>query len=497
MNAAYFCSPMVRRVPILGAACLLAFGCDTSPVAGDPSIEDRAALLASWCSTEFGVLAAARPRQLTRRFDEMQTSPFRFLRGSEAWYVRDLRDPAQGWAASRFVDPTTAFILLQGDAHPENIRTYGHTGDQRVELNDFDASGFGPFYWEVRRAAASLLVALHETPAPLEVGEAAVRALVSSYVEVFDNRVEPKSLGPADVGVVLQARLAKAAEDGAAREELDDFTVMDGDVRRLKRGPTDPDDPREALLDVSDTVSSALPAAIAEYRSTLLSPDVPDGFFAIKDVARRCGQGVGSLTSVRLYLLVEGPTTDPADDVILQLKEAGDASIDRGLPLDEPAPDAAQRVVQRARMLQSRPDSDPWLGSSVLLGLPVVVSSVSAYGKSVRVAKDLVKAAGSPDSIVEFASDMGTVLAFAHARGSTFAGAPSGPLIAAVLQGRSAAFVDETTTFAVRYAAVVEADHGRFTALRENLGPLLGIRPRVAADRSLARSDDFLDPDCP
>lgn len=453
----------------------------------DEALDARSSQIELFLARSLLPLARSRPHQLTLRLDAMSASPFRFLRGTEALYTRDLRDPALPFARTGL--PSVERVLLQGDAHPENAGTFA---GPRVDLNDFDAAGFGPPWWEVRRAGAALLVALREVNPSLD-GAALARRLGASYARTVVAG-DAAALGPADVGVVMQKRLSSAAKDGAARSELADFTTQVGGQRRLRRGGTDAADPREALLAAPPAVLDALGPALERYRATLQRDPFPPGYFALKDAARRCGQGVGSLSAVRFYALIEGESASPDDDVILQLKEATDASLDADLAQGARGPSPAQRVVERQRRLQSIPDADPRLGHTRLLDLPIVVSTVTGLQKTVRV-DDL---AGSLDDIQRFADDMGALLGRSHLRGVTIHNEPALPLLGAWLTGLEDAFADETAAAATAYAAQAIADHQRFLALRARLGASLGLTTPTPSD--VPRDDParaLLDPPCP
>jgi uncharacterized protein (DUF2252 family) len=476
----------VRGWRLVGAA--LALGAAVSCVGNTPA-DPRASQMAQFFSRALLPLARSRPHQLRLRFDEMATSPFRFLRGSELLYTRDLRDAALPFAQTGL--PQAERVLLQGDAHLENVGTYP---GPRVELNDFDVAGFGPPWWEVRRAAASLLVALREVnPTAVDEREIA-RSLASAYARAVVAGEVNETL-PADVGSIIQKRLDSAAKDGASREELKEFTVLAEGQRRLKRGITDPSDPREALLEAPPAVQDALPVALESYRATLFRKDLPASYFAIKDVARRCGQGVGSLTAVRFYVLIEGSSDADGDDVVLQWKESTDASLDADLAYGPPPGSPAARVVDRQRRLQSIPDADPLLGHTRLLDLPGVVNTVTDFQKTVRVG-DLE--GRTAEDLLRFAGDVGLLLGRMHARGLTVNGDASRERLRGWLAGREEPFAAETAAAAVVYADQVIADHRRFLALRIEYGPLLGLQDRPPNDTPADPAPRaVLDPPCP
>jgi uncharacterized protein (DUF2252 family) len=85
------------------------------------------------------------------RYGRMAASPFAFLRGSAAVMSHDL---ARG---------ATSGLRVQacGDAHVANFGVFA-SPERRVlfDLNDFDETHPGPWEWDVKRLATSVLVAM-------------------------------------------------------------------------------------------------------------------------------------------------------------------------------------------------------------------------------------------------------------------------------------------------------------------------------------------------
>ena len=84
------------------------------------------------------------------RYARMSVSPFTFLRGSAQVMAFDL---ASG--------PSTDLdVRLCGDAHLSNFGAFA-SPERRLmfDLNDFDEASPGPFEWDVKRLAASVVVA--------------------------------------------------------------------------------------------------------------------------------------------------------------------------------------------------------------------------------------------------------------------------------------------------------------------------------------------------
>src|SRR5256886_4846574 len=84
------------------------------------------------------------------RFGRMSLSPFAFYRGSADIMAYDLaKTPVSGISAQ-----------LCGDAHLSNFGVYASPERRQVfDVNDFDETLAGPWEWDVKRLAASVVVA--------------------------------------------------------------------------------------------------------------------------------------------------------------------------------------------------------------------------------------------------------------------------------------------------------------------------------------------------
>ena len=93
---------------------------------------------------------AREPDLVPVRHGRMMVSPFTFYRGAARVMAEDLKDtPAAGLN-----------VQLCGDAHLSNFGVFGSPERRLVfDLNDFDETLPGPFEWDVKRMAASFVVA--------------------------------------------------------------------------------------------------------------------------------------------------------------------------------------------------------------------------------------------------------------------------------------------------------------------------------------------------
>jgi uncharacterized protein (DUF2252 family) len=106
------------------------------------------------------------------RHGRMLVSPFTFYRGAAAVMAEDLKDtPRSGLE-----------VQLCGDAHLLNFGVYGSPERRLVfDLNDFDETLPGPFEYDVKRLAASFVVAVRDNGFAPEQAQAAALAAVTAY----------------------------------------------------------------------------------------------------------------------------------------------------------------------------------------------------------------------------------------------------------------------------------------------------------------------------
>jgi uncharacterized protein (DUF2252 family) len=420
-------------------------------------------------------LLRSRPALTASRYARMAASPVAFYRGQVALFLRDWRDAAMGLSRSSFAHDLP-MPLGVGDPHVENFGTLvGRAGDVTLEANDLDGADRVPFLWDLRRLTVGLCVAarasngdsLSAQRALADASGAVVRAAALAYADGL--RLEataPRAEVP--VGTVLDDLFRRARRDVPRRTELTDRTTLTAGVRRLVRGPIDPDDPTNVQTELPAWATASLPALLASYRLTLPSP--PDaGYFTVLDAVREFGSGVASLPRVRVIALVRGPTDAPDDDVLLEVKEQTDAITPGAPPPTVYAESVPARVLAARAALWSRADADPLWGTGVWFGAPVQVRRETGGAKSVRVAR-MTGPLGTPEALTALAQVLAARLAHMHRR-TLPSPAPQLARIAANPQE----FAREEADVAVRYAAVVFDDHARFARLVLTYGPTLGF----------------------
>src|SRR5580658_6343485 len=112
------------------------------------------------------------PALLPIKAQRMSLSPFAFFRGAAVLMSSDL------------MPLTTSGLTVQlcGDAHVRNLGAYADPDGKLIfDLNDFDETLPGPWEWDVKRLATSLVLAGDEAGETEANCVAAVRAFVAAY----------------------------------------------------------------------------------------------------------------------------------------------------------------------------------------------------------------------------------------------------------------------------------------------------------------------------
>jgi uncharacterized protein (DUF2252 family) len=390
----------------------------------------------------------------------MLESPFAFLRGAALVMARDL----EGTADSGIT------VQVCGDAHVANFGVFA--SPERIllfDVNDFDETLPGPFEWDLKRLAASAVVAGRMTLGD-RVGADGALALVRSYrrhmkryaamgvLDVWYDRVDAdaavRALGAAAVpsidAVLTQARRHTSL---AALPKL---TQLSGDGgRRIV------DHPPLVTHDVPSDEADGLEPLLQCYRASLDDDHraLLDRFEVI-DIARKV-VGVGSVGTRCFIALL---TSDVGEPLFLQVKEAG-ASVWVGRP-EKPVADGARssgpsspeqndrggegrRVVDGQRLMQAA--SDIFLGSATWRGRDY-------YVRQLRDMKGTVNVAGLDGAgFVDYLDLCGWTLARAHARSGP------APMIEGYV-GQGDALDRAITRFAGAYADQTESDHALLEA---------------------------------
>ncbi|MFF2187983.1 DUF2252 domain-containing protein [Streptomyces sp. NPDC058155] len=401
------------------------------------------------------------PELVPIRYGRMTESPFRFYRGAAAIMAGDLAGtPDSGLTAQ-----------LCGDAHLMNFRLLGSPERRLVfDINDFDETLPGPWEWDVKRLATSLVIAGRENGFSAKDRAMIVGTAVRSYrermrlfagmgnLDVWYTRADMADLQPlADRQLAAKGRkrLSATMAKARSRDSLQAFEkltrVRDGE-RRFTADPPLVVPVDDLLRGVRrDSFVSELHELVERYgRSLSTERRHLLRQYRVVDIARKV-VGVGSVGTRCWILLLLGK--DDTDPLILQAKEA-DRSVLAAHAGRSEYRNQGQRVVAGQRLMQAV--GDVFLGWDRVRGQDgrqrdFYVRQLHDW-KGILVPQDMV-----PNGMRVFGELCGATLARAHAR--------SGDRIAiAAYLGGGPAFDDALVEFAESYADQNERDHAALVA---------------------------------
>ena len=388
--------------------------------------------------------AAARlPEFLALRYDRMRATAFTFFRGAAAIMAADLAK----------LPSEAPVVQLCGDAHIANFGAYASPeGNPVFDVNDFDETFPGPFDWDLKRLAISLVLARRDHALPAKQCRALAASAARHYhrhlrhlarlppLQAWHSTIDLHAAIQAVPGHKLRRRLERRLR-AATAASLDHYDLVgsDGAQAHIRdQGST------KHLPDYAATID----AAFAAWPATLQPQfaDLAARYRLVDRAFKVVGIGsVGTFCAIGLFTAADGAP------LLLQLKEAQPSAL--AGPLGAPPRDCqGERVVTGQRRLQAQ--SDIFLGWT-----PQPVDRRDFY---VRRLKDSrlaqIGVTLEADQLGFAAALCGRTLARAHGRAGD-----AGRLSAAIGRHDSDdAFEHATAAFAAAYADQTELDHAAF-----------------------------------
>ena len=385
------------------------------------------------------------PQLLPVRYGRMLRTPFTFYRGA-----------ALNMAADLATTPVTGLrVQACGDCHLLNFGAFA-TPERRVifDINDLDETLPAPWEWDVKRLAASFVLACRDNGFSKNRARDAALACVRSYrermAECSDMRALDVWYASIDVEKLLptiedqearrraQKRLATARERSVLEHDFPALVTTAGVAPSVKENPPLIYHWREQG---HEELMAQVHKAFADYRDSLPEHRRPllDRFKLI-DIAIKV-VGVGSVGTVCAVMLLMAGEHDP---LFLQVKEAR-ASVLEAYAGTSTHPNHGQRVVIGCQLMQSA--SDLFLGwTESQLGRHYYIRQL----KDMKITP--LVGVFTPSLMLQYAELCGWTLARAHAR----SGEPA--KISGYL-GKRDRFDQAVADFSMAYADQSERDH--------------------------------------
>ena len=389
------------------------------------------------------------PALIRLKYRLMAESPFGYFRGAVPVMAADLS-----------ALPSTGIVSqLCGDAHVRNLGAYAAPDGRLVfDINDFDETIRGPFEWDLKRMAASLVLAGRGSGHKEASARQAVEKCIDRYcaqmrafarmphIEV--GRYQVHRLGQVEpvLDALMKAERATpqhtyaqltvpvSGKPGAPTDRSSSVGWKPGAPRRFKES-------KPTLTRVTGRQAASVLASLTAYRE-MLEPQRQHllSFYRPVDVAFKV-VGTGSVGLRDYCVYFEG--NGPGDPLFLQIKEEPASAYAPYLPDAHPAHHNGQRVAEGQRAMQVQ--SDPFLGWTQIAGRQFLVRQLNDHKGSI----DLQDLAGA--GLEAYGEVCGELLARGHARSGD-------PQVIAGYLGSGGGFAEALAKFGSLYADRTEKD---------------------------------------
>ncbi len=392
------------------------------------------------------------------RFGRMSESPFAFFRGSAALMAADLANT-----------PTSGLrVQACGDAHLMNFGGFA-TPERNVifDINDLDETLPAPFEWDLKRLAASVVIAARHLNLPMSDSARVVTDLVREYrermtdyagmraLDVWYDKIDLQRysdrMGDPAIIKEVQSRVRNRIEKEQHKSQPDflypKLVTHEGARPMIKDEPPLIFHPS---VEQAPGVVTGYTEVIKLYRETLPEhmQTLFDRFHYFDLALKVVGVGsVGTVCGVMLFMAADN------DPLFLQVKEAR-ASVLEPYAGKSPYSNHGQRVVAGQRLMQTATD--------VFLGWTRGKNGRDFY---IRQLRDVKISALIEDWDTGMMRQYGRMCAHALARAHARTG--DAAMIAGYM-GTGQTFDDAIGEFAVEYAAQNNSDYRLFIkAIRE------------------------------
>ena len=378
----------------------------------------------------------------------MAQSPFNFFRGAAAIMAADLASTPQSGLR----------VQACGDAHLLNFGCFA-TPERKIifDINDFDETLPAPWEWDIKRLAASIVIAAQHLG--LDESEAARMATdtACTYRERMANYASMRALAVWYDAIDVE-RFVKQIPTGQAREHFEErigeaqkkstpehlfpkLVEDHGDAPRIKDEPPLIFHPTP---EQAPGLASDFSKGIALYRKSL-PEHVHTVFdrFHFRDLALKVvGVGsVGTMCAVALLMAADD------DAIFLQIKEAK-ASVLEPYAGESRYKNHGERVVKGQRLMQS--------ASDMFLGWLRALNGRDCYIRQLRDTKlSAIVEDWDSKTLRSYAKICAWALAQAHARSGDAASIGG-------YMGSNSSFDDAICEFAVEYADQNQLDYRAF-----------------------------------
>ena len=376
------------------------------------------------------------------RWARMAASPLGFFRGNVPLMAWDLAHTAN----------TGITVQMCGDAHVRNLGVFcSPTGALVFDINDFDETYPGPWEWDVKRMAASLVLAGRESGNSDAICREAVLHFMADYRCSVDRCSKLTALQLARYTVHRHLHLGPIASVLRKAEHADPQHTLVKMAVRGRRGLWRFKSQKPLLQPVDKKTTTQVLAALQGYKTTL-TPERRHflSLYHPADIGFKV-VGTGSVGTRDYVLLCFAAGAE--DPLFLQMKEEPPSAYCPYVNNAAVPKNQGERVVQGQRLMQAQ--SDIFLGWTSMDGRDYIVRQLADYKASV----DPLDLKGR--GLCDYARMSGEVLGKGHARSGD-------ACVLAGYCGNSDRLDKAIARFAFAYADQTEADYKLFMRAVKN-----------------------------
>ena len=301
------------------------------------------------------------------KFDKLAGSVYSFFRGTCLLFYRDMAGE-DAWM------PT---VLTLGDVHPENFGVMPSIDNTPIfGVNDFDEAYYAPFTWDLKRGAVGFMVAAKERGIHKKKRRRIVRELLDGYFDGMEEFQKENAERDQQVRMDNAPPLIRDLLEKSLREREGWLKKYTGEKGLFVSS--------DDLVPLSSRKEEFQAIVDAYAKQSHVNPPPRAGDLVVKDVAEKKGSGTASLGLPRYFVLLEGPSSDGTDDIILEMKRARRSALAGLAPPSQYEEDGeADRIVnaQAVHLV----GGDPFYGKAIIDGQSFLVRERSPFKEEIDI----------------------------------------------------------------------------------------------------------------
>jgi uncharacterized protein (DUF2252 family) len=447
---------MLKKIPVILVILTLALVLTLTAKAATPR--------SSWVENQIyqynHPFASQLPQELATKMQKMAVNPFAFYRGTAHIFYSDM----QTLPSSGFVNSSTSAIWLEGDMHMQNFGGLRDSNGNNVfDTTDFDEGYLGPYVWDLRRMAVSILLAAKQNGLSSSDAQDVVRNFLDAYLNKMSDfkgtsdelsyRLESNNTN----GVVKDLIQSTAGDSRSSL--LNKYTQINSSGNRVFQTTSE-------LQPVSSSTYSAITTAMSSYITSIPSSKrYSNSYYTLKDIRLKLGSGTGSLGRYRYYLLIQGSSSANDDDVILEMKQETNSAVAIAVPGLLPSSvygnhEGTRVTIATKAMLAN---TDVLVGYTTVNSIPFMLHEKSPYQEDFDYTLLTTKT-----KFLDAMGYAGKIVAKNHAISdqdydASIVSYSVDKQVTDIVTNKSA-FKDEIVGFALNYATQVEYDYASFVS---------------------------------